>query len=456
MDVAMAASSLNMFEEDSLCFPPLPGDLDDLLSDDLMAFLKAADIVPEASAGPSLPALSTCSGPGHLLSGLAPQQQQQQAQKVPQASVSRAPSPPLPPAAPGTVTSLQQRPVSNKPATSQKGVKRTVTTELPPGSSQQQQQQASKKAAVAPTPAAMAPVPMPVAAPAPPAAAVPAASPAPVPAPVPVAVPAAPAPKPAAPSKVQQQPKVVPQQQAAQAQSNDDDSSLSDDSADTEEDMECNGQAKVNKRKAPEIDWKSITDPAERRRQRRLAKNRVTAARSRERKKAQWAELEERLNGLESENQHLKALLEKFSRENSQLRDQLAQVTRGASPNLRGSNAEPAVLIFIATLLVLACFVPTGDRLALLGSSLPLILAAVALREGNSQQPLSEMLMRMLMALKTLVSKCGRAARTSMQRLLFQRHYYVGRKALQKLGTVASTFDPLGLASKIKLEEMVS
>lgn len=36
---------------------------------------------------------------------------------------------------------------------------------------------------------------------------------------------------------------------------------------------------------APEIDWRSITDPAERRRQRRLAKNRLTAAKSRERKK---------------------------------------------------------------------------------------------------------------------------------------------------------------------------
>ena len=50
---------------------------------------------------------------------------------------------------------------------------------------------------------------------------------------------------------------------------------------------------------APEVDWKAIADPAERRRQRRLAKNRVTAARSRERKKAQWAELEEKLFALE-------------------------------------------------------------------------------------------------------------------------------------------------------------
>lgn len=43
------------------------------------------------------------------------------------------------------------------------------------------------------------------------------------------------------------------------------------------------------KRKAPDVDWRSIADVEERRRQRRLAKNRVTAARSRERKKVRTA-----------------------------------------------------------------------------------------------------------------------------------------------------------------------
>ncbi len=46
-------------------------------------------------------------------------------------------------------------------------------------------------------------------------------------------------------------------------------------------------------RSSVQVDWRSIEDPAERRRQRRLAKNRATAARSRERKKEAWGQLEE-------------------------------------------------------------------------------------------------------------------------------------------------------------------
>lgn len=72
---------------------------------------------------------------------------------------------------------------------------------------------------------------------------------------------------------------------------------ISDDSEEDDEESEERGSNMfgANKRKAPEVDWRAITDPAERRRQRRLAKNRVTAARSRDRKKVQWVELEERL-----------------------------------------------------------------------------------------------------------------------------------------------------------------
>ena len=69
-------------------------------------------------------------------------------------------------------------------------------------------------------------------------------------------------------------------------------------------------QIAANKRKAPEVDWRAIEDPAERRRQRRLAKNRVTAARSRERKKEQWGEMEAQLTELREENQAIKAMME--------------------------------------------------------------------------------------------------------------------------------------------------
>ncbi len=59
----------------------------------------------------------------------------------------------------------------------------------------------------------------------------------------------------------------------------------------------------------------------------------MTAARSRERKKVQWAELEARLAGLEADNGALRAALAKMSAENSGLREQLNQVrTRACWP----------------------------------------------------------------------------------------------------------------------------
>eukprot|EP00775_Hariotina_reticulata_P010695 gene10695-10852_t len=70
-------------------------------------------------------------------------------------------------------------------------------------------------------------------------------------------------------------------------------------------------------------------DPEERRKQRRLAKNRVTAARSRERKKEQVADLSARLNSLESDNHQLRDLLATLLHENTSLKEQLASLTRG-------------------------------------------------------------------------------------------------------------------------------
>jgi hypothetical protein len=119
-------------------------------------------------------------------------------------------------------------------------------------------------------------------------------------------------------------------------------------------------EARPNKRKAPEIDWRSIEDPEERRRQRRLAKNRITAARSRERKKVQLAGMEGKMQQLEAENAQLKSLLEHCMKENQGLREQLAglaSLSRGASPaGGVGGATEPAALILIATLLVLLHF----------------------------------------------------------------------------------------------------
>ena len=63
---------------------------------------------------------------------------------------------------------------------------------------------------------------------------------------------------------------------------------------------------KTGKRKTVDVDWTKIEDPIERRRQRRLVKNRNTAAISRERKKAQLQSLEDRVKALEEQNAALK------------------------------------------------------------------------------------------------------------------------------------------------------
>mmetsp|Transcript_33878 Transcript_33878/g.75130 ORF Transcript_33878/g.75130 Transcript_33878/m.75130 type:complete len:411 (-) Transcript_33878:1543-2775(-) len=188
---------------------------------------------------------------------------------------------------------------------------------------------------------------------------------------------------------------------------------------------------KVNKRKAPEVDWRAIEDPAERRRQRRLAKNRVTAARSRERKKVQWADMEIKLNAIHSENQELKAMLEKLARENSLLRDQLAGLAQGAAPTgLRGNSysAEPAVLVFISTMLLLCCVLP-ADKAVLLGSGVPLLLLA-QLVSGKADQPLSDALLRFLLTIKTLLARSAKKLRDAVHKVLYRRQYCVGRRVL--------------------------
>lgn len=115
-------------------------------------------------------------------------------------------------------------------------------------------------------------------------------------------------------------------------------------------------QIAANKRKAPEVDWRSIEDPAERRRQRRLAKNRVTAARSRERKKEQMAEMEERMATLEQENSQMRALLLSMAQENTSLKEQLASLTSGASTtNNPVSSPEPAALKCLAIMHLVCC-----------------------------------------------------------------------------------------------------
>ncbi|KAG2440604.1 hypothetical protein HYH02_010183 [Chlamydomonas schloesseri] len=230
------------------------------------------------------------------------------------------------------------------------------------------------------------------------------------------------------------------------------------DSSDTDHDddmVDSKGKSAGNKRKAPEVDWRQIEDPAERRRQRRLAKNRVTAARSRERKKAAWSELEERLKSIETENAQLRAMLETFARENTALKAQLLTVAAaGGVPGLHqqaGKTMDPATVlpVFIAIMLVVSALLPGDKACALLGSLLPLALIAAMMGAAGSGAGAKggaafDCLFHLMHMLNTLLSKSGRTLQRSLKRMMMGRQRYLGAKGMAKLGAAgAQLFDQL-------------
>mmetsp|Transcript_18595 Transcript_18595/g.31702 ORF Transcript_18595/g.31702 Transcript_18595/m.31702 type:complete len:474 (-) Transcript_18595:148-1569(-) len=181
-----------------------------------------------------------------------------------------------------------------------------------------------------------------------------------------------------------------------------------DDSNDGEDGPTLAAGSRKRSKVAPEIDWRSITDPAERRRQRRLAKNRLTAARSRERKKSQWAELEGRFNAMESDNRELRDMLKSLGAENKHLRAQLdaalagdsgskAAAASAGSHRRAGSNvslgsgkqSKPSPAVWIAILLLaMHSLVPgeqglAGTATSHLATIAPLLLAACQLMNTN-------------------------------------------------------------------------
>lgn len=165
--------------------------------------------------------------------------------------------------------------------------------------------------------------------------------------------------------------------------------------------------------------------------------------------------------GVENDNMQLRAMLEQFARENSALKQQLMALAAGggsacAQPGASGPNApeggrstEPAVLILIATLLVLLCLLPGDKALALLGSALPALLAAQMLRSGAdaSSKAMLDALLRMLHSVGSLLARSGRAARRSMAKLLYARQQVCGIDVMAKLANVAedSWLPPRGL-----------
>ncbi|GAX76757.1 hypothetical protein CEUSTIGMA_g4204.t1 [Chlamydomonas eustigma] len=238
----------------------------------------------------------------------------------------------------------------------------------------------------------------------------------------------------------------------------------SDASNDTDEGaiIQDEDQKKCNKRKAAEVDWRSISDPAERRRQRRLAKNRVTAARSRQRKKVQWAELEGRLTNMDNENKRLRAMLEQLSKENQVLRHQLnqgvAEVDMDASTSEtlgRGkSSAEPAVLVFISTLLLLLLALSPGDQALLLGSTVPLVLLLHVLqaRGMDCHSSVCDALLEALLKIKLLLTRGCTSLRKSSSLKIEASSTWLRRKrwstsyspklALIKCESVESAYNP--------------
>ncbi|KAG2482513.1 hypothetical protein HYH03_018558 [Edaphochlamys debaryana] len=222
-------------------------------------------------------------------------------------------------------------------------------------------------------------------------------------------------------------------------------SEQSDDSSDSDQDDHemVDSKKPSNKRKAPEVDWRQIEDPAERRRQRRLAKNRVTAARSRERKKAMWSELEDKLKNMETENMQLRAMLETFARENTTLKNQLLHMSRangaaGVSEGRVGKTMDPAVVlpVIIVTMLVACSLLSSDKAVALFCSVVPMLLmAGVVGPDGAVSSASFSGLLQAMAQLCSRFAKSGRAAR----RMLFDRHRYLGRRAMLKLGAAGVT-----------------
>lgn len=207
------------------------------------------------------------------------------------------------------------------------------------------------------------------------------------------------------------------------------------------EQQQGGGAAAGSKRRAPDVDWRSIEDPNERRRQRRLAKNRITAARSRERKKTQWQVMEERLKGLEDQNSHLRSLLEQYATENRSLKERLASLPKGAraasSPTTaaargRVQHIEPAALVVILTMLVVCCTAPAKPVCEALG----LVLAAASLGQlalelaPGVQEALQQAVRQLLASTKAARGRLQRLHRRMLGRDLAATHKHAQAQPL--------------------------
>lgn len=147
-----------------------------------------------------------------------------------------------------------------------------------------------------------------------------------------------------------------------------------------------------------EKDWQSIKDPEERKKQKRMAKNRHTAAMSRERRRQYLQDLEHRVKSLEQENVSLRYWLGAVQHENFSLKtgadssslDTLHNPTPESALALtsNGEAQEPAVLP-ISTLLATMQLVVSPMILPLMGLLVVLIGTANSMEDHESKLPKS-------------------------------------------------------------------
>lgn len=168
-------------------------------------------------------------------------------------------------------------------------------------------------------------------------------------------------------------------------------------------------------------------------------------------------------------------MLEQYACDNSTLREQLESLggastdsrhsTGGPGHTLGGHTHEPAqVYVFIATLLLAVCFLPGDQALSMLGTALPLLLAAQLLAldaehagDCKKQRAAFEVMFRFLAMAQNLVRRSGEALRKSMNSLLFERDLsHTGPSVAHAGGgAMVQTMSTLMARSMVKVENML-
>lgn len=179
---------------------------------------------------------------------------------------------------------------------------------------------------------------------------------------------------------------------------------------------------------------------------------------------------------MDNENNKLRAMLEQYACDNSTLREQLESLggastdsrhsTGGPGHTLGGHTHEPAqVYVFIATLLLAVCFLPGDQALSMLGTALPLLLAAQLLaldaeHAGDRKKQRAaafELMFRFLAMAQNLVRRSGEALRNSMHSLLFERDLlHTGPSVVHAGGdAMVQTMSALMARGMVKVESIL-